>query len=68
MKKAGILFIIVVSLCWTAYVSNEQENKVSDLAFSNIEALAAGEGGNVACMGSGSLYCNGGYYKYEYSR
>ena len=37
----------------------------SDLAFSNIEALASGESGGNDCYGRGSLYCNGGYYKYQ---
>ena len=34
-------------------------------SISNIEALASGESGGNDCYGRGSLYCNGGYYKYQ---
>lgn len=68
IKKTGIIFIIGVSLAWAAFISKEQDHPVSELAFSNIEALAAGESGGSDCQGSGSLYCNGGYYKYRFTR
>lgn len=72
MKKAGIVFIIAVSLTLITFIQKEHNIPLSDLVFSNVEALAAGEGdggggGNTDCAGSGSLYCNGGYYKYRFS-
>jgi hypothetical protein len=50
----------------SCFLLKEERHKFSDLTFSNIEALASGESGGAGCAGRGSLYCNGGYYKYQY--
>lgn len=46
------------------YFCSSENGEVYDLAFYNIEALASGEGGNVACIGSGSIDCR--EYKVEW--
>lgn len=64
-KKAfAIIFICV--LCASYFFLKEERQNITDLTFSNIEALASGEGGSGACFGKGSLSCNGGYYKYKF--
>lgn len=68
IKKTGIALAIVASLCWVAFISEGKDNSLSDLAFSNIEALASGEGGGEMCFGYGSIYCAGSYYKERYTR
>ena len=64
-KRTYIIAFICV-LCMSCFLLKEERHKFSDLTFSNIEALASGESGGAGCAGSGSLYCNGGYYKYQY--
>lgn len=64
-KKAfAIIFICI--LCAASFFLKEEKTDFTDLTFSNMEALAAGEGGSSDCFFAGSVYCNGGYYKYKY--
>lgn len=64
-KKTYIIAFIGI-LCMSYFLLKEEKNALTDLSFSNIEALASGESGGAGCAGRGSLYCNGGYYKYQY--
>lgn len=57
------LFAAVLLLVFYAYVSHGSYKQLPDLAFSNIEALAGGETGSDLCLDSGSVYCNGYYYR-----
>lgn len=61
-KKVCIMTFICI-LCASGFLLKEKRQTFSDLAFSNIEALASGESGGGDCYGRGSLYCNGGYYE-----
>ena len=63
-KKVCIMTFICIS-CVSGFLLKEKRQTFSDLAFSNIEALASGESGGNDCYGRGSLYCNGGYNKYQ---
>lgn len=49
------------------YFCSSENEEVYGLASYNIEALASGEGGNVACVGSGSVDCSGFKVKYKVS-
>lgn len=56
LKLVGFFLCLVASI----YFWNNQKNELSSLALENIEALAAGEGGNgVICYGYGSVDCYG---------
>lgn len=63
-KASAIIFICV--LCVSYFFLKEERQNFTDLTFSNIEALASGEGGASECFFAGSVYCNGGYYKYKF--
>lgn len=69
-KKTGITLIIFVSLLLSILYLNKKDKNhiVSDLIFSNVEALAAGENGDAICFGSGSIYCNGNYSEFRLTR
>ncbi|RHJ92980.1 NVEALA domain-containing protein [Parabacteroides bouchesdurhonensis] len=56
----GILFFISI------YFYAQQKNKaLNEITFSNVEALAGGEGGSgTHCVGSGNVECMG--YNVEY--
>lgn len=59
--KVSFLLIAIVGV----YCFQEKENNtIKNLAFANIEALAAGEGGSTICIGSGSIDCRG--YKVDW--
>ena len=60
--KKAFAIIFICALCASYFLLKEGKQNFTDLTFSNIEALASGE------SGSGSLSCNGGYYKYIYNR
>lgn len=55
--KISFLLVAIVGI----YCFQEKENDtINNLAFENIEALAAGEGGgSTTCIGSGSIDCYG---------
>lgn len=63
MKKKIIkLGLISLSLIGGIYLYSTDLNKdnLNDLAFENIEAIAAGEaGGNYKCFGYGDIDCHG---------
>lgn len=57
--------ISISLLCVSWFLLKEQKQTFTDLALTNIEALASGESGGNGCYGRGTLDCNGGYYKYQ---
>lgn len=63
MKKKIIKFgLISLSIIGGIYLYSTDLNKdnLNDLAFENIEAIAAGEaGGNYKCFGYGDIDCHG---------
>lgn len=67
-KKKKVLLaglLLVASVTFTSY-SHSKEKEFQNLVLENIEALAAGEGGMNACIGSGSLDCPLTHDKVEY--
>lgn len=53
-------FFCIICLYGLHYATKATQTEVSDLAFENIEALAAGEGsGNFMCFSSGDIDCFG---------
>lgn len=59
--KVSFLLVAIVGI----YCFQEKENNtIKNLAFENIEALAAGEGTGGVCIGSGSVDCRG--YKVDW--
>lgn len=71
MKKNIIkLGLISLSLIGGIYFYSTNSNKenLNDLAFENIEAIAAGEsGGNYICFGNGDIDCHGNRVERMYS-
>lgn len=71
MKKKIIkLGLISLSLLGGIYIysSNSDKENLNDLAFDNIEAIAAGEsGGNFMCFGYGDINCHGHKVEKMYS-
>ena len=63
MKKRNVFkILLIISVIAAGYFFIPQKSGIHNLAFSNIEALAGGEGGGMTgCMGSGSIYCSGHY-------
>lgn len=61
MKKKFIFLVVGgISLFIHCLNQSNESQKLQDLAFTNIEALAQNEGvGKRYCAGSGSLDCNG---------
>lgn len=66
IKKACAI-IFIGALCASYFLLKEERENLTDLTFSNIEALASGESGSgEECYLAGSVSCNGGYYKYKF--
>lgn len=66
--KKTVTIIAICTLSALCFILKEEKHNLEDLTLSNIEALASGENGSRDCYFAGSLYCNGGYYKYIISR
>lgn len=67
MKKVGLLFVAALVAAVIVEKVSSQEGVTNELLMSNIEALAAGEGGwhYDICLGSGNVDCPNGT-KVEY--
>jgi hypothetical protein len=58
--KMAIPLVCIVGV-FLLFAGGSEKNKMNDLAFSNIEVLASGEGGSTAyCYGYGSIDCPSG--------
>lgn len=59
-KKCLMLLCAIVFIVFFSCFITSKENKLTEFTHGNIEALASGEaGGDVYCIGIGSLDCNG---------
>ncbi|MDL2278286.1 NVEALA domain-containing protein [Parabacteroides sp. OttesenSCG-928-G07] len=68
MKQVLKLFIVVIGVASLLILSKKENQKLKELTFQNIEALAEDEGSDNWCLGDGSLDCNGIKVKYIYSK
>jgi mevalonate pyrophosphate decarboxylase len=63
MKQLLKLCIVIIGIAFLFILNKSENDEWSDLTYSNMEALASGEGGRSICGGYGSIDCNG--YKVE---
>lgn len=57
--KLGLISLTLIGGIYF-YSTNSNKENLNDLAFENIEAIAAGEaGGNFKCYGYGDIDCHG---------
>jgi hypothetical protein len=67
MKQLLKLCIVVIGIAFLFILNKSENDEWSDLADSNIEALASGEESSFGCFLSGSIDCNGAKVKYKIS-
>ena len=56
-KKLSLCIMVAVVAAVCVYYVRADKQVVSDLMLENVEALAASEGGNIYCVGIGSVDC-----------
>lgn len=66
-KKVFLLMALVVAAMGCICYSHSEGRAMDELMMENVEALAAGEGGIVHCIGYGSVDCPKSSVKVKYA-